>query len=297
MVTYRSVPLGHGENFFREAGDPKNPVLVLLHGFPSSSFLFRNLIEELQGDFHLIAPDYPGFGLSAAPLAPYTFARLADDVDQLLEVLQLSSYGLYLHDFGAPVGLRIATKHPDRVVSLIVQNGNVYHESLSPAWDGMKNGIWKARTPETEAPIRALMGSLSRLRGMYLAGVRDPSHISPDNWRLDYLALQAVENVGTQLALLADYPDNVSLYPAWHALLRERQPPTLITWGTRDMYFTPEGAHAYLRELPDAEVHMLETGHFALEEESSTIAGLIRNFYGTRGLALLPLIEPASAHH
>ncbi len=278
-TAYHSIPVDGVNVFYREAGDPKNPTLVLLHGYPSSSFMFRGLMADLSDQFHLIAPDYPGFGGSDAPAArdfAYTFDHLADVIEKFLRALHLDRFALYIQDYGAPVGLRIAAKHPDWVEALIVQNGNAYEEGFTPAWEGFR-ALWKDRNPGTEAAVAAFFAP-ETTRFFYTEGTRAPGQISPDNWNLDQYFLDRPANRAAQMELFYDYRNNPPRYPQWHEYFRAHQPRTLIVWGQGDPFFGPEGAAAFRRDLPGAEVHMLDTGHFALEEDGDVIAAHIRKF-------------------
>jgi pimeloyl-ACP methyl ester carboxylesterase len=269
--------------FFREAGAPGKPKIVLLHGFPTSSHMFRDLLPRLAEDFHVIAPDYPGFGLSSAPPADefeYTFANLASIVDTVLERRGFERYALYLMDYGAPVGFRIAAAHPERVTALFVQNGNAYDEGLREFWDPIK-AYWKSGSPEDGDALRGLL-SLEATKWQYQHGTRHPDSISPDNWLVVQPLLDRPGNQEIQLALFLDYRTNVPLYPRWQEYFRTHQPPTLIMWGKNDHIFPAEGAHPYLRDLPEAELHLMDTGHFALEEDGERMAELMREFLLTR---------------
>jgi pimeloyl-ACP methyl ester carboxylesterase len=241
--------------------------------------MFRELIPLLADRFHVVAPDYPGFGHSAAP-APdqfaYTFDHLADVIERFVEALGLTRYSLYLQDYGGPVGLRLATRHPERVEALIVQNANAYVEGLSAAFDPLKP-FWAHRTAETEEAARALLTRDATIF-QYTYGVRDRMRVSPDAWTVDQHFLDRPGNDAIQLDLLHGYSSNLALYPAWHAYFRARRPRTLIVWGRNDPFFTVAGAQAYLRDLPEAELHLLDTGHFALEEDHDAIAAHIRRF-------------------
>lgn len=254
--------------FYREAGDPKAPKLLLLHGFPSASHQYARLIEELKDDFHVVAPDNPGSGHSDAPERPCTFDFLADTIEKFLETIGFTGFSMYVFDFGAPVGFRVATRHPEWIKGLIVQNGNAYEDGLS----GLVKGFIANRDPQAARDMLAL----EYTKFGYLEGVRDPEAISPDTWTLDqhYLDLRPQP----QIDLFLDYHANVAKYPEWQAYLREHQPPTLITWGRGDPFFIEPGAKAYLRDLPGAQLHLLDTGHFALEEDLTEIAALIRGF-------------------
>jgi pimeloyl-ACP methyl ester carboxylesterase len=282
-TTHNVVNVRGLDIFYREAGPKDAPTILLLHGFPTSSHMFRNLIPALADRFHLVAPDYPGFGHSSMPGVhefEYTFDNLAEVIDAFTRELQLAKYSLYVQDYGAPVGYRLAVKHPERVQGLIVQNGNAYDEGIANAfWDPLR-AYWKERTPETAAPlVKAL--ELEGTRWQYTHGVRRPELISPDTWRLDQALLDRPGNKDIQLQLFYDYGTNPQHYTEWQAWFRRDQPPMLIVWGRNDEIFPAAGAHPYLRDLPGASLHLLDTGHFALEEESATIARLIREFFAS----------------
>ena len=279
QVYSRTATIDGLEIFYREAGSRENPTILLLHGFPTSSHMFRNLIPQLADEYHVIAPDYPGYGYSSTPSVDefdYTFDHLAEIVEALLDTLRLDSYSIYLMDYGAPVGYRIAAKHPERVEALIVQNGNAYDEGLREFWDPIK-AYWANRTPETAEPLRGLL-TLGATQWQYLTGVRDSATISPDTWDHVQDLLDRPGNQEIQLQLFYDYGSNPPLYPAWQAYFREHQPPTLIVWGKNDPIFPAEGAYPYKRDLQDLEFHILDTGHFALEEDGQVIAQLMRSF-------------------
>ena len=267
--------------FYREAGDPKNPTIVLLGGFPSSSHMFRDLIPELAGKFHLIAPDYPGFGNTDLPdpaSFEYSFDHLSTITEQLLEQLHVTRAGFYLQDYGGPIGNRILARHPEWLQWQIIQNGNAYEEGFTGVWDALRNALWKNRSPETEAPLLGFM-ELAGVRQIYLTGSPDPARISPDAWNSDLYYLSRPGARRANLDLLYDYRKNVPLYPAWQQFLREHRPPTLIVWGKGDVFFTQAGATAYLRDLPDAELHFLDGGHFVLEDHAAEVGALITRFY------------------
>ena len=283
QVLYRTVQIDGLDIFYREAGPKNAPTILLLHGFPTSSHMFRNLIPALADEFHLIAPDYPGYGNSSMPSMDqfdYTFDRLSEIIDKFTEKLELTSYSLYLMDYGAPVGFRLAVKHPERVQSLIVQNGNAYEEGLLEFWDPIK-AYWQDKTPENADALRKLF-KLEATKWQYTNGVREVDRISPDNWHVDQRLLDRPGNNEIQLALFYDYRTNVQLYPEWQAYFRKYQPPTLITWGKNDHIFPAEGAHPYKRDLKNVELHLLDTGHFALEEDGDVIADYIRRFLKTQ---------------
>lgn len=284
MVRHRTTQVDGINIFYREAGDPASPKLVLLGGFPASSHQFRNLIPALADRFHVLSPDYPGFGNSDMPDPAsfgYTFDRLSDIIEGWLRQLGVTRFGLYAQDYGGPVGFRIVSRHPDWLEWLIVQNSNAYEEGFTAAWDGIRHRLWKGRTAETEAPLGAFL-ELEGIQSVYLHGHSDPTLISPDNWNMDYRFMERPKARRVQLDLLYDYRTNVALYPAWQKFLRERRPETLIFWGQNDIFFTPEGGDAYLRDLPDAELHRLDSGHFAVEDSLDFIAANIGRFFEER---------------
>lgn len=283
MITYKTRQVDELNVFYREAGSSHNDTLVLLHGFPSSSHMFRNLMSRLEDDFHLIAPDYPGFGNSDAP-APesfaYTFDHLSEIIEKLLVSLGIDRFGLFIQDYGAPVGLRIARRHPEWIDCLICQNANAYEEGLSSVWDGLR-ALWQSPSSETETPLRSFL-TPEGANWIYTEGTRSRENISPDNWTIDVAHLNRSGNDRIQLDLFYDYRRNVELYPHWQAYFREYQPPSLIVWGKNDPIFTQAGALAFQKDLKNAEVHLLDTGHFALEEDCDVIAGLIKQWHPTR---------------
>jgi pimeloyl-ACP methyl ester carboxylesterase len=281
-VQYRRTGVDGVNLFYREAGDRSRPAIVLLHGFPSSSHMYRELIPLLSDSFHVIAPDYPGFGHSDAPSPEkfnYTFENLAQFSDALLEQIGITKYYLYLQDYGGPVGFRIALKHPERVLGLVIQNANAYEEGLSDKLKASALPFWKERNATTEGAMREVL-NLEFTKAQYTVGALDPAHVSPDAWTFDQALLDRPGNSAIQLALLYDYRGNPPLYPAWQAYLRKHQPKTLIVWGRGDFLFTPAGAEAFLRDLPKARLHWLEGGHFALEEHAPTIAKKIKEEFG-----------------
>ncbi|GAA0991946.1 alpha/beta hydrolase [Acrocarpospora macrocephala] len=278
---HRHIEVDGLQIFYRESV-PENPdeapVMLLLHGFPSASHQFRRLIDALGSRYRLIAPDYPGFGHSDTPEpvgSPYSFDRLADIVDGFVEKLGLARFVMYVFDYGAPVGFRLATRHPEQIAGLVIQNGNAYTEGLSDAARGFI--ALRPGGQDAEQTIRGLL-TLPATRGQYEGGAGDPRLIAPDGWTLDQHFLDQPGRTQPQIDLLFDYHTNVERYPEWQAWLREHTPPTLITWGRDDMFFPEPGAHAYLRDLPDAELHIFNTGHFALEECLPDIAPLIADF-------------------
>ena len=279
VTHYRTASIDGTSVFYREAGPATGPVVLLLHGFPTSSHMFRNLIPALADRYHVIAPDYPGFGQSAAPdhtQFTYSFAHYASLVDALLEKLGAARYAMYVMDYGAPVGYRLALLHPDRVTALVVQNGNAYAEGLEAFWDPIK-AYW---ADGSEAHRRALdfLVAPETTKFQYADGVSDVSRIDPDNWVHDQALLDRPGNKDIQLDLFHDYGTNVPLYPDFQAFFRKYQPPTLIVWGKNDKIFPAAGASPYLRDLPKAELHLLDTGHFALEDKLDVMAPMIRGF-------------------
>jgi pimeloyl-ACP methyl ester carboxylesterase len=274
MTTFQHATVQGLKLFYREAGSNASPTIVLLHGFPSSSHMFRDLIPQLADKFHIIAPDYVGFGYTDAPDASafeYTFDHLAAVIEELLfDVLGLKKFSIYVQDYGAPVGYRIASRHQDAIEGIVVQNGNAYAEGIGAGFDAMKP-FWANRNPETEKPVRELLKKETTVF-QYTHGVQDVSRISPDSYTLDQHFLNRTGNDAIQLDLLHNYQSNLALYDGWHEFFRNKQPKTLIVWGKNDPFFTVEGAQAYLRDIPNAELHLLDTGHFALEDSSEFIA-------------------------
>lgn len=280
QVHHRRVTVDGIELFYREAGPRNGPVILLLHGFPTSSQMYRNLIPRLADRYRVIAPDYPGFGQSAMPPVDgfeYTFDRLARLTDAFVQQLGLKKYALYVMDYGAPVGFRLATAHPERVTALLVQNGNAYDEGIGAFWDPIK-AYWQNNTPEVREQLAKSVLTLDATRWQYTHGVPDVSLISPDAYTLDFAYLQRPGNKDIQLALIYDYRTNLPLYDDWQRYFRKHQPPTLVVWGKNDEIFLAAGAEPYRRDNPKAEVHLLDTGHFALETHAGRIAALIRNF-------------------
>jgi len=280
MMTYQHMEVRGLKIFYREAGKKDAPTIVLLHGFPTSSFMFRNLIPLLAKTNHVIAPDYPGFGFSDAPSVKdfeYTFDNLASVMEEfLLKKLALKKFSIYVQDYGAPIGYRIAAANPKAIQKIVVQNGNAYLVGIGAAFDPMKP-FWANRNAQTEAPVRALL-TLETTKFQYLHGAKDPSRISPDTYTFDQLFLDRPGNNDIQLNLLYNYQSNPPRYESWHEFFRTHQPPMLIVWGKNDPFFTVEGARAYLKDLPKAELHLLDTGHFALEEELESIADKMNRF-------------------
>jgi len=308
-VKYKTVTVEGQEIFYREAGDPNAPTILLLHGFPTSSHMFRELIPELAEKFHLVAPDYPGFGQSSMPAVDefdYTFDNLANVVGEFIDTVGLENYSLYLMDYGAPVGFRIATKNPERVESLIIQNGNAYVEGIdNNFWEpiqaywknrdavnkGLDNDWWKNIKAAYKQPNMTNDDALRFLvtegatKWQYTNGVRNAESISPDTWDHVQPLLDREGNTDIQLQLFYSYGSNPPLYPQWQAYMREHQPPTLIVWGDKDEIFPAEGAHPYKRDLNNVDFNLLNTGHFALEEDVDVIADHIKRFLSDKKLA------------
>jgi pimeloyl-ACP methyl ester carboxylesterase len=279
VTRYRTRDVNSVKIFYREAGQPGAPAVLLLHGFPTSSHMFRNLIPILAVGYHVIAPDYPGYGQSEMPdraTFEYTFDRFAELVDGLLAQLGVARYAMYVMDYGAPVGWRLALKSPESITGLVVQNGNAYEEGLKEFWDPIK-AYWSDHSDAHRKALSVLV-SPETTKFQYTDGAADLSRISPDNWVHDQALLDRPGNAEIQKDLFYDYRTNLPLYPSVQAYFRKHQPPTLIVWGQNDKIFPPNGARPYLRDLPDAEFHLLDTGHFALEEKLDVMAPLIRDF-------------------
>jgi len=278
-TTYRHVEVDGVRIFYREAGPADAPHVLLLHGFPSSSHMFRDLIPALADKYHVVAPDYPGFGHSDMP-APgafaYTFDHLADVIDTFTARVGLDRYALYVQDYGAPVGFRLAVRHPERIRALVIQNGNAYDEGLREFWDPIK-AYWQDPTGANRDGLAKAL-ELESTRWQYLQGARRPERISPDGWLTDQALLDRPGNKEIQLQLFYSYRSNPPHYAEWQAYFRRHQPPALIVWGRNDPIFPAEGARPFTRDLKDVELHLLDTGHFALEEEGETIARLMRAF-------------------
>lgn len=285
QVRYRTTTIDGVDIFYREAGDPSKPTILLLHGFPTSSHMFRNLIPALADRYHVVAPDYPGFGQSAMPdpaTFAYTFDNLADVIGKFTREVSLDKYTLYVQDYGAPIGYRLATESPERVQGLIVQNGNAYDEGLREFWDPIK-AYWADQSPSNRAALEKIL-VLDATKWQYTHGVRDASVISPDTWTIDQLGLDRPGNKEIQLQLFLSYGTNPPLYPKWQEYFRTYQPPTLIVWGKNDHIFPAEGAEPYKRDLKNIDFNLLDTGHFALEEDGALIADKIRSFMEQRVL-------------
>jgi len=279
---YRSQKVGEVDVFYREAGPRNAPVILLLHGFPTSSHMFSGLIPLLADRYRVIAPDLPGFGRTLAPPRArfdYTFDALGDVVAGFVDALGLKRYAIYIFDYGAPTGLRLAMKHPERVTAIITQNGNAYEEGFSKEWESWQT-YWREPTPEHREATRAALTD-EAIRFQHEHGSPEGS-VSPDAYMLDTFYMKRPEAQEIQLDLILSYRTNVALYPAFQAYLRKHRPPVLAVWGKHDAFFLPPGAEAYRRDVPDAEIHLLDTGHFALETHANEIAGYIRDFLGRK---------------
>ncbi|NLX95540.1 MAG: alpha/beta hydrolase [Rhodopirellula sp.] len=276
---YKTIGINDMKMFYREGGCRSCPTVVLLHGLPSSSHIFRDLIGKLEDRFHVLAPDYPGFGNSDCPdreKFEYTFDNVAKSVERFLDTLDVTRCSFYMHGAGLPIGLRIATRRPESVESLIVQNGNCYEEGFTKVWEPVFN-FWKNRTDDTEQGVRRWF-TRDWLMWHYQDGARDRERINPDTWNIDLAHWSRPGGDGILMDLLYDYRKNVELYPHWQTYLADHQPPTLVLWGRNDSIFSQEGALAYHRDLRDVELHLLDTGHFALEECCDEIAQHVRAF-------------------
>ena len=278
-IHYRYQQAGDVNVFYREAGDPASPVLLLLHGFAGSSFMFRDLIPQLADRYHVIAPDLPAFGFTEAPARgeyAYTFAQLAETIGRFTEELHLNRYALLVHDYGAPVGWRLALAHPQRVTAIISQNGNAYEEGLGEAWAPIQQ-YWRDPTVENRHALSEFP-TPAAIKWQYLEGVSDQSLISPDGYSLEGMQVLRPGNAEIQLDLLLDYASNVEMYPQFQHYFRQYQPPLLAVWGKNDPFFMPAGAEAWKRDLPDAEIRFYDTGHFALETHAKEIGTAVRDF-------------------
>lgn len=280
-TSYHTKAINGVDIFYREAGKKDKPAIVLLHGFPSSSHMFRNLIPELAKNYHVIAPDYPGFGHSANPdhkKYAYTFDNFADLIDKLLNDLGVKKYAIYVFDYGAPVGFRLFMKHPNQITAIISQNGNAYEEGLGKFWDSIKS-YWKTHGEKEREAIRWLT-TIKATKWQYENGVpkEDLAKISPDGWQYDQSLMDRPGNSEIQLDLFYDYRTNLPLYPSWQEAFRKYKPPLLAVWGKNDEIFISPGAEAYKRDLPDAEIHMLDAGHFVLETQGKEMAERITDF-------------------
>jgi pimeloyl-ACP methyl ester carboxylesterase len=283
MTRYEYAVVDSNKIFYREAGPKAAPAILLLHGFPTSSHMFRSLIPELADRYHVVAPDLPGFGFSDAPERErfrYTFENLAKTIDSFTRTIGLDRYAIYVFDYGAPVGFRLALAHPERITAIISQNGNAYEEGLSQGWNPIQK-YWKEPTPENRAALRGFL-TPEATRDQYTHGVQDPMSIAPEAYALDSALLDRAGNDEIQLDLFLDYASNVALYPKFQEYFRNDRPPLLAVWGRNDPFFLPPGAEAYRRDNPDAEVHFYDTGHFALETHHQEIAAAIHDFLGRK---------------
>lgn len=279
QVHYRYEQVGNVNIFYREAGDPSAPTVLLLHGFAASSYMYRDLIPALADRYHVVAPDLPAFGFTESPASgdyAYTFENIAASIDQFTQQLALGKYALMVHDYGAPVGWRLAMAHPDRITAIISQNGNAYEEGLAKGWDAIRK-YWDTPTAENRAALKDFPTAAS-IKWQYLEGVGDPSLVSPDGYTLEGLQVARPGNADIQLDLVLDYATNVRLYPRFQAYFRQEQPPLLAVWGKNDPYFLPAGAQAWKRDIPAADVRFYDTGHFALETHGNEIIPVIRQF-------------------
>ena len=275
-ITYSTTNVDGFNIFYREAGAPDAPKLLLLHGFPSAGHMFRDLIPLLADRFHIIAPDLPGFGNSDLPGRGYTFDKIAETIDRFTEIVGFDRYAVYVFDYGAPTGFRLAVRHPDRITAIISQNGNAYEEGLSDGWDPIR-AYWQDASPANREALRAFLKP-ETTAWQYTHGVLDATKVSPDGYSLDnfYLARPGADEV--QLDLFGDYKSNVALYPTFQNYFQTHRPPFLAVWGKHDPFFLPAGAEAFRRDIPDAVVRFFETGHFALETHAAEIAAAIRDF-------------------
>jgi pimeloyl-ACP methyl ester carboxylesterase len=283
MTTYQYATVDGSRIFYREAGAKSAPTILLLHGFPSSSHMFRNLIPALADRYHVVAPDLPGFGFSDAPdrnRFRYSFENLAKIMDTFTRAIGLEHYAIYVFDYGAPVGLRLALANPERITAIISQNGNAYEEGLSQGWNPMQK-YWKEPTADNRATLRDFL-TPAATKWQYLHGVQDETLVAPEAYQLDSALLARPGNDEIQLDLFLDYASNVALYPKFQEYFRTKQPPLLAVWGNHDPFFLPPGAEAYKRDNPGAEVHFYDTGHFALETHAPEIAGAIHDFLGRK---------------
>jgi len=287
MIHYRTAAVGDHQIFYRKAGDPNQTSLLLLHGFPSSSHMFRNLIPLLSDRFHIVAPDLPGFGFSGSPPQSqfkYTFDNLAKIIEAFTETIGLMRYALYVFDYGAPVGFRLAVAHPERVTAIVSQNGNAYEEGLSDAWDPIRR-YWAEPTTKNREVVRDALLTFEGTRWQYTHGVANPEMIAPESYTLDAALLERPGNKDIQLDLFLDYATNVKLYPKFQECFRKSKPPLLAIWGKNDPFFIPAGAEAFRKDIPSAKVQFLDTGHFATETHVVEIAAAIKEFFDANGIA------------
>jgi pimeloyl-ACP methyl ester carboxylesterase len=283
MTNCKNATVDGSKIFYRETGPNDSPTILLLHGFPTSSHMFRDLIPALADHYHVVAPDLPGFGFSDAPdrkRFSYTFEQLARTVDSFTGTIGLGRYAIYVFDYGAPVGFRLALAHPERITAIISQNGNAYEEGLSQGWNPIRK-YWKDPTPGNRAALRDFL-TPDATKSQYLYGVQDETRVAPEAYTLDSALLVRPGNDEIQLDLFLDYASNVALYPKFQEYFRTKQPPLLAVWGKSDPFFLPPGAEAFKRDIPSAEVHFYDTGHFALETHTKEIANAIQDFLGRK---------------
>jgi pimeloyl-ACP methyl ester carboxylesterase len=283
-ITYGNLQVNGVNIAYREAGALGSPQVVLLHGFPSSSHQYRHLVASLADKFHVIAPDYPGFGNSDYPdpsVFAYTFDNISEIVGTFLKMKGFVRFGMYVQDYGGPVGMRIVGKNPEQLEWLIVQNSNTYLAGWPQGPDGVLaawKGLWNNRSPETENPLAGFF-TREPIKSFYMFGAKNPERISPDNWEMDAAMMQHPHSRKLNLDLFFDYQNNFPLYPQWQAFLKKRQPKTLILWAQKDCFFLPEGGEAYLADLPNAELHRIDAGHFVLEEQLDKVTNEMKRFY------------------
>jgi pimeloyl-ACP methyl ester carboxylesterase len=273
-MEFKTIEVNSVKVFYREAGKPGMPKLVLLHGFPSSSHQYRDLMTRLESYFHMVAPDYPGFGNSDMPdpkSYAYTFDNTAEVIHKFLQAVGFDRFGMYVQDYGGPVGFRLATQQPEILQWLTIQNTNAYEIGFTDVWSALRGVYWASRDAKAEAALDAFLQP-ETIKTIYMTGHTRPELVSPDNWNMDSFFLTRPGSHQVQLNFFYDYRTNVALYPKWQQFLRERQPPTIIFWGQGDIFFTPAGGEAYLKDLPKAEVHRLDSGHFAVEDHLEEIA-------------------------
>jgi len=278
-IFYKSKEINGIKIAYREAGNPKNPTLILLHGFPSSSHQYRKVLAQLSDHYYMIAPDYPGFGESDFPSKEnfnYTFDNIALIIDRFVQSFKLDNYSLMIQDYGAPIGFRIATAHPEKITSIINQNGNAYTSGLGNSWEGIEK-LWKDNSKENRESLQYVF-SKEGLKWQYTHGTRNPEKINPDTWNLDFLRLSRKGAHEVNLDLFYDYQNNIKLYPKWQEYMRQNQPPMLIVWGKNDLFFTEPGAKAFKNDLKNIDYNIYDTGHFALEEDGDAIIMKMRNF-------------------
>jgi pimeloyl-ACP methyl ester carboxylesterase len=289
FTSIRKIEADGVQVFYREAGDPMAPVVLLLHGFPSSSFMFRELIPRLATDYRVIAPDLPGFGFTEVPAERkyvYTFDGLAKTIDAFTQALKLSQYAIYVFDYGAPTGLRLAVSHPERITAIVSQNGNAYEAGLGDAWGPIRK-YWADPTTENREVIRKNILNFEGTKWQYTFGVSNPDRVPPESYTLDAALLERPGNKDIQLDLFLNYSSNVKLYPKFQEYFRQSKPPLLAIWGKNDPFFLPPGAEAFKKDLPQAKVQFLDAGHFALETHVVEIAAAMKDFFAANGIGVV----------